>query len=320
MKTHKIVFSKSNLLYFLILIISILQSCQRGQVETPDSLENPGIYDVSIKVDTMIRWFKTIVPSGYDHSKQHPLLLAYHGGSKSMGSMFIGRKDIIQRCEEENWILVFTNGANSEDNRGAATWNAIHCCKPALAANVDDIAYTRKVVDTLKTELNIDVKRIYAMGGSNGGMLIHRIAAELPDIFAAVAENQGTVGGRPDSLSPIIVVNPQQAIPFLMIHGMNDGKVKFQGGWSSDLPRYDISFSESASLWANNNGCNAVPDTTVVDGLNGKVWIFDFLNCDNNAGVRAIAIENRGHGWPSLEDSGYDGTNASIDFLQKYTK
>ena len=61
-------------------------------------------------------------------------------------------------------------------------------------------------------------------------------------------------------------------------------------------------------------------DTSIVNGLNGKVWITDFKDCQSNAPIRAIAIENKGHGWPGLEESGFDGTNASIDFLKQYSK
>jgi len=273
-------------------------------------------------VDTMKRWFKIIIPSGYDDSGEYPLLLAYHGGGLSMGFMFKNRKDLIERCEQENWVLVFPNGADFDDNRGDATWNAIHCCGQARLYGVDDIGFTRKIVDTLKQELNIDDQRIYAIGGSNGGMLIHKIAAELPDIFAAVAENQGTAGGKRDTLDPIMVAKPKQPIPFIFIHGKNDQKVKFNGGWNSNqnATRYDISFNESIELWADNNGCNPVPDTTIVQGLKGKVWILDFKDCTSEMDIRGIVIENKGHGWPSLESSGFDGTNTSIDFLKKYSK
>ena len=309
-----------NFFYYILLGMIMFQSCEKDPTVTISSLAEPGVHDVRVKVDTMERWFKAIVPSGYDHAKQHPILLAYHGGGLSMGFMFNNRKDLIQRCEKENWILVFPNGANFDDNKGAATWNAIHCCDPARKFNIDDIGFTRKIVDTLTTDLSLDLNRVYAIGGSNGGFFVHRIAEELPDIFAAVAENQGVAGGRPDSLSEIILAEPTQPIPFILIHGMSDMKVKFHGGVTIDFPRYDIPFSESVGIWATNNGCENMPDTTVVEGLEGKVWIVDFDNCIDNFDIRAIAIENKGHGWPGLEESGFDGTNASVDFLKKYAK
>ena len=262
-------------------------------IESLSEIIKPGIYDVQMAVDTLDRWFKVIVPSGYDHSEARPLLLAYHGGNLSMGFMFNNRKDIIERCERENWILVFTNGANFDGNRGSATWNAVHCCPPAWTFNVDDVGYTKKIIETLSDNLKIDAKKIYAIGGSNGAMLVHRLAAEIPEIFAAVAENQGTVGGKRAAFDPIIKVQPKVPIPFILIHGANDQSVKFQGGLSIDQSRWDLSFEESVNLWANNNQCNILTaDTSIIEGLEGKVWIVDFKDCQSNAPIRAIAIEN----------------------------
>ncbi len=316
---------KLSIRFFIVFILVIggLIACQKDPTDSKiGAFSEPGVYDVQIQVDTLKRWFKVITPSGYDASDKHPLLLAYHGGGLSMGFMYNNRKDLIARCKQENWVLVFPNGADFDDNRGNATWNAIHCCGQAGLYQVDDIGFTKRIVDTLKAELNIDERRVYAIGGSNGGMFVHKIAVELPDIFAAVAESQGTAGGKRDTLGPWLVAEPNQPIPFILIHGKNDHKVQFNGGWtaSPDTKRYDLSFAESVSIWAANNGCNLQPDTTIVQGLNGRVWIMDYIGCTEGADIRAIVIENKGHGWPSLESAGFDGTNASIDFLMNYSK
>ncbi|MGH7595209.1 MAG: alpha/beta hydrolase family esterase [bacterium] len=288
----------------------------------PVEKPTPGDYEISVKVDTMTRWFKLVIPPKYDHTAPRPLLLYFHGGAQSMDFPFKNRQDLIKRCEEENWILVFPNGANSTDNRsGGATWNAVHCCPPALKFDVDDIGFVRKIVDTLSVDLRIDAKRIYAMGGSNGGMFTHRLAAEMSDVFAAVAPSQATIGGQVDSLSPVVTVQPSQPIPIIMAHGLNDRTVNYHGGQTIDGDRIDISFRESALFWANNNQCTiSRADTTVVNGLNGKVWIISFRDCNASVEVRAVTIENHGHGWPGLEESGYDGTNAMVDFLKQFSK
>jgi len=73
--------------------------------------------------------------------------------------------------------------------------------------------------------------------------------------------------------------------------------------------------------WAENNQCTVSnADTSVVDGLKGKVWIVSFGDCDANKEVRAVSIQNHGHGWPSPEESGYDSTNAMVDFLKRFSK
>ena len=281
----------------------------------------PGVYDISMQVDTLDRKFKLIIPSQYDHTSPRPLLICLHGGNLSMGFMFNNRKDLIQRCDDENWILVFPNGANPDGNSGASPWKAVHCCGLAYHFKVNDVGFMRKIVDTLSVSLKIDASRIYAMGGSNGGMLSQRLAGEMADVFAAAAANQSTIGGQVDSLSPVITVQPTQPIPIIMIHGLNDTNVNYFGGKTKDGNRIDISFHDSVLFWADNNQCSvSQADTTIVNGLNGKVWIVDFNNCDANTEVKAITIENKGHGWPGLEESGFDGTNAMVDFLKQFSK
>ncbi len=123
--------------------------------------------------------------------------------------------------------MAIPDGSNFSDNRGASTWNAVHCCNPSLRLNVDDIGFVRRMIDTLSVTLKIDATRIYAIGGSNGGMLTHRLAAEMPDVFAAVEVSAGTISGKVDSLSSEVTVQPTQPIPIMMSHGLNDRNVNY---------------------------------------------------------------------------------------------
>jgi polyhydroxybutyrate depolymerase len=328
--------NKLILLITMIVLSLLLISTSCSEAPSPAPMPTPppaptpkvdkdipkGIYDMSIEVDTLTRWFKVVIPSAYDHTDPRPLLFCFHGGGLSMDTYFNRRQDLVNRCEEENWILVFPNGANAAGDKGDGTWNAVHCCDPALKYNVDDIGFVKTMIDRLSSRLKIDTKRIYATGFSNGGMLTHRIAAELPDLFAAVAPGAATIGGQVDSLSPVVTVQPTQPIPIIMIHGKDDWAVKYNGGpTDGGSSRIDLSFKESVLFWANHNLCTLDQvDTAVIDGLKGEVRIDTFHDCDGDVKVQAISIENLGHGWASLANSGFDGTNAIVDFLKQFSK
>jgi poly(3-hydroxybutyrate) depolymerase len=102
---------------------------------------------------------------------------------------------------------------------------------------------------------------------------------------------------------------------------MNDVNVNFTGDRSVGGIRTDISFGRSVALWVDNNqGPGSQADTTLVNGLNGNVWIITYNDNSPDMEVRAIAIQNKGHGWPSLQDFGFDGTNAMVDFLMRFSK
>ncbi len=321
-KKRKILFAGIGVLgIILICLVGLITCDEDNSVQPPEEKPIPGDYDMSVKVDTTTRWFKLVIPPNYDHTEPRPLIFCFHGGGLSMAFVFNNRKDLIQRCEQENWIMAIPNGSNFLGNRGAATWSAVHCCNPSLKHNVDEIGFVREIVDTLSAYLKIDATRIYATGGSNGGMLSHRLAAEMPDVFAAVALSAGTIGGQVDSLSPVITIQPTQPVPIMMMHGLNDRNVNYFGDKTLDGDRIDISLKESTIFWAENNQCTvSQADTNVVDGLKGKVWIVSFSDCDANKEVRAVSIQNHGHGWPSQEDSGYDGTKAMVDFLKRFSK
>ena len=206
-------------------------------------------------------------------------------------------------------------------NKGLSVWKAMHCCPPAINHDIDELGFVKAMINELKTTLRIDEKRMYLMGGSNGGMLTHRLAAEMPEYFAAAAPTSSTIGGQIDSDSPSNQVVPRAPIPIILTHGMSDGAVMFNGGQSTGIERIDISFEESVMLWTQFNQCNTTEvDTIVVPGPSGNVNIIDFNNCNDLTKVRAVAIQNHGHGWPSLENCGFDGTGAMIDFLKQFSK
>ena len=56
----------------------------------------------------------------------------------------------------------------------------------------------RKPLDDLGTVVNVDPKRIFAMGMSNGAMMCYRLAAEMSERIAAIA-----AGGRDDGDRPL---------------------------------------------------------------------------------------------------------------------
>jgi polyhydroxybutyrate depolymerase len=54
-----------------------------------------------------------------------------------------------------------------------------------------DVAYVRRIVEQLETELKIDRARIYATGLSAGGGMAFQLALEAPDLVAAIAPVAG---------------------------------------------------------------------------------------------------------------------------------
>src|SRR5439155_27354104 len=118
---------------------------------------------------------------GYDPKKPMPLVVAYHGFSMTADMMpwFTG---LTKKADEAGFLLVYPNGTGY-----LQAWNAGGFPGGLSKTKVDDVGFTAKLLDEVATIVNVDVKRVYATGMSNGAMMCHRLSAELSDRFAAVS-------------------------------------------------------------------------------------------------------------------------------------
>ncbi len=57
------------------------------------------------------------------------------------------------------------------------------------ANNVDDVGFTRELLDDLAKVANVDGDRVFATGLSNGGIMAHYLASELSERIAAIARS-----------------------------------------------------------------------------------------------------------------------------------
>jgi polyhydroxybutyrate depolymerase len=127
----------------------------------------------------------------------------------------------------------------------------------------DDIQFTLELVAYVTEHLNVDVRRIYAMGGSNGGMFAWELGqndASAP-FFRAIAPLIGLP--HRGYLAPP-AVNQGEKLPVLVITGTRDNVVP-PGGWED--PSYTITSNGSDRFyytgataitrsWAQAHGCS----------------------------------------------------------------
>jgi polyhydroxybutyrate depolymerase len=207
--------------------------------------------------------------------------------------------------------MAFPNGfpGDTTDNY----WAAEHCCERPLTCEVDDVGFAQDLVAELSSSLSIDPLRVHATGFSNGGMLVHKIAADVPDLFDAVAVSGTTVGGRPDESAPLAQIEPGAPVPILMLHGTDDASVRVDGG-EGNYGRIDLPLAESAAVWAETNGCDSTPVTSEEPNGALAATVHTYTNCE--ADVEVVLIEGLGHRWPEqVATEGYDGDRAVFDFL-----
>src|SRR6202035_2271000 len=92
-------------------------------------------------------------------------------------------------ADAKGFVTVYPNGTGLGP---VQTWNAGGFVK-GIESRADDVAFLKTLLDDVATRVNVDPKRVYACGMSNGAMMCYRLAAELSDRIAAIAPVAGTI-------------------------------------------------------------------------------------------------------------------------------
>jgi len=217
------------------------------------------------------------------------VVLAFHGGGGSAAIMARdGLYGLISQSERSGDVLVFPNGFSRLPGGRLATWNAGLCCGAARERGVDDVGFVRAVLAALRERLPYDERRVYAIGMSNGAMLAHRLACELPGVFAAIGAVAGTDG------TPACV--PRQPVSVLQIHARDDDHVAFGGGpGPASVARADfVSVPDTVAKWVRGNACTGAPQRV----LEAPGAFCERHGCAGGTEVQLCVTETGGHAWP----------------------
>ena len=175
----------------------------------------PGDHKRTITVDELMRRHKIHVPPNYDPKKPSAVVLALHGAAM-WEELMEGFTGLSKTADTHNFIVVYPNGTGL-----IQTWNAGRFPGVLNKQNADDVKYLGKVLDDVESCLNVDKKRVYATGLSNGGMMCYRVAAEMSDRIAAIAPVAGTMA--------VEKYEPKRPVSVVHFHGTKDALVPFNG-------------------------------------------------------------------------------------------
>jgi polyhydroxybutyrate depolymerase len=256
----------------------------------------PGNHRRTVTVEEQKRSYLIHVPPKYDAKKPTPVVLALHGAGMHDKIMerFCGMDET---ADAHNFIVIYPNGTGPLGV--ILTWNAGLFPGKLNKHNADDVKYLNKVLDDLPSVLNVDTKRIYVAGLSNGGMMAYRVASEMSERVAAVASVAGTM--------VIEDYHPKRPIPVLHIHGTKDTIVPYNGGNKKENPKFlhFRSVDDTIMTCVKANGCAEKPMISEVEMKEDKTKVIrkEYDNCKNNADVVLYVVEDGGHTWPGMKGS-----------------
>jgi polyhydroxybutyrate depolymerase len=228
-----------------------------------------------------------------------PLLFFLHGGNGTAPRRALqsGFNDIADR---DQFIVVYPQGVDYGWNDGRA--------KDALSghadgdATVDDVAFFRAMIDDFIKRGEADPKRVYVIGGSNGGMMTQRLACEATNRIAAAA---AIVASIPVAISA--ACKPSRPLPILMMNGTADPLVPFEGGQVAGNRGAVIPVMETVDFWRRHDGCannpelSQMPDRDPADGM--RTDIFAWRRCSADSEVVFFRMNGAGHGLPGRSQS-----------------
>jgi polyhydroxybutyrate depolymerase len=249
----------------------------------------PGDHARTLTVEGLERHYLVHIPQTYDPQTLTPVVLALHGAGMDSSTMvwFCG---LNQQSEQSGFVVVYPSGTGVGPFRA---WNAGGFSGKLAERRANDVAFIRRVLDDLSTVVNVDAKRVYACGMSNGGMMCYRLAAELSDRIAAIAPVAGTMA--------IDDVRPQRPVPVIHFHGLQDDIVPFAPKNNKVPPFLRLKgVEESIQTWVALNGCHEQPRTETIsrEGDETKVTRTTYSGGKDGAEVVLVVIENGGHTWP----------------------
>jgi polyhydroxybutyrate depolymerase len=221
-------------------------------------------------------------------------------------------------ADREGFLGVYPQGIGLGDF--FRHWNSGHCCGKARRMNLDDVGFALATVDDVARRNPVDRSRLYVVGFSNGGMLAYRIAAEHPDVVAAVAIVSATIGGTPGANEPEwSVVRPKQPVAVLAIHGRADTSIPYEGGRGAQSHGKSsaISVARSVGLWVEADGCGV--DRQVESMAEGRVERQAWSGCRNDTEVVLYSLNGWGHEWPKESLlGGFDAAGTIWGFFDRH--
>ena len=212
------------------------------------------------------------------------LVLVLHGWKDSaVGMERRTNRTFDKLADRDGFVVVYPEALRGQ-------WNAGH---PWEADDKDDVGFLAALIEELAVEFDVDRKRIYATGFSNGASMAYRLACERPNTIAALAP---VAGGLAERRMQNCADTSKRPIPLITMHGTADPMSPFDDG----------ELEGNLAYWVRRNGCTLtatvtrLPDVDPGDGTRTRVETYNA--CKDGADVVLYAIEGCGHHWPGGDE------------------
>jgi len=252
----------------------------------------------TIEVLGETRSFVVHVPDGIRPSG---LLLAFHG-SNGTGAGLRRVSDLDRIARELGLVVAYPDASHAnwaEDCGGCTSADVVH-----LAA---DTAFVRAIGVTLSSEFDLPPDRWFAVGFSQGGLFVQRLACQMADRIRAVVVVAQTM-----AVTLARRCNPNVAVGVLDILSFSDPLVPWEGN-GNDVSSYAGALA-AAETWMRINSC----EDGVHETDEGGLVRYRYRGCRDEVGVEVIGVVNGAHSW--FVSRRVDVGSEIVRFLTEHTR
>jgi len=260
--------------FMLLVAATLLLAATTGtNAQRPDPGDSTEYY---LEHEGQNRSFVVYTPSTLNPNEPAPLVLTIHflGGAPELMSQFTYMNEV---AEENQFLVVYPRGTDRSFNAGPI------CCGNDTR---DDVAFLRKVLAEVAVLRNVNTKRIYSTGQSNGGYMSYRLSCDATELFAAIAPVAGS-SPWPINAFGRNCLPSRTPLSILAFHGTDDALVS-----------YELA-TETIGYWLDFNNCALQP--TTVTFRNGVTTCESFTaQCDaypNGALTNITLCSSAGEGY-----------------------
>lgn len=241
-----------------------------------------------------------------------PLVIVCHGGGGTgLGSERNLGMDAMSA--QFGFVVVYPDGIERH-------W---HDGRPKANPEVDDVHFISVLIDKLVSQYQLDPKRVFACGISNGGIFSNYLALHLANKIRAVASIAGDIATPEENSLPS---NP---VSIMLIHGTDDSFVPINGGplghpeLSKAAGGSVLSHSDTVNRWIRYDGgavshefagIPAGSYSMVGRRVSRVATPASITNYITRSGARVsdVIVEHGGHTWPGhpIQLFGLDGVTA----------
>ncbi len=258
--------------------------------------------DVDFTADGLARHYILVTPKR-PGPEPLPLIIVLHGTYGTGAKMeLVGFNDLVERYR---FAVAYPDAAGPLHSRRTWRWNDGRGTLESSKKGVDDVSFMRHLVDDIGRRMNLDRRRVFIAGASNGGIMAYRIGCEAADLVAGIAP---VIGDVAVSVAP--GCKPSRPISVLAINGVDDPIMPFAGGTvcRDTLPAFCergevIGAEASLARFARAAGCAPAPSRAmlppkVADGT--TVEKLTYPSCAPGTRVGAYWLHGAGHAWPPM--------------------